>query len=130
MMAVGDAPSVGASPWPGLAEWVEAISRLGGWRPGRDCGFDRHDRAAEDECPLARSELQERYGYPELTPARKAKVLGLNAARVYGIENRITTVCRFAPADLAGARGSTPRGTALYGPRTRRQFLALALSSS
>ena len=30
--------------------------------------------------------LRERFGYPELTPARKAKVLGLNAARVYGID--------------------------------------------
>ena len=27
-------------------------------------------------------EFQERYGYPELTPAIKAKVLGLNGARV------------------------------------------------
>jgi hypothetical protein len=75
------------------------------------------------------TELQERYGYPELTPARKAKVLGLNATRVYGVQNRITTRCRFAPADLARARASTPGGTALYGPRTRRQFLGLASSS-
>ena len=30
--------------------------------------------------------LRERYGYPELTPALKAKILGLNAARVYGID--------------------------------------------
>ena len=31
-------------------------------------------------------EMRERYGYPELTPAIKAKILGLNAARVYGID--------------------------------------------
>ncbi|MCH2173359.1 amidohydrolase [Myxococcota bacterium] len=31
-------------------------------------------------------ELRERYGYPELTPEVKAKVLGGNAARVYGID--------------------------------------------
>jgi predicted TIM-barrel fold metal-dependent hydrolase len=31
-------------------------------------------------------ELCERYGYPQLTPAIKAKVLGTNAARVYGID--------------------------------------------
>jgi predicted TIM-barrel fold metal-dependent hydrolase len=31
-------------------------------------------------------ELRERHGYPELTPALKAKVLGENAARVYGID--------------------------------------------
>lgn len=34
---------------------------------------------------------RQEFGYPELTPARKAKILGGNAARVYGI-------------DLAGAR--------------------------
>lgn len=30
--------------------------------------------------------MQETYGYPELTPERKAKILGLNAAKVYGID--------------------------------------------
>jgi predicted TIM-barrel fold metal-dependent hydrolase len=32
------------------------------------------------------AELRERHGYPELTPQIKAKILGLNAARVYGID--------------------------------------------
>jgi hypothetical protein len=31
-------------------------------------------------------QLQERYGYPALTPELKAKVLGLNAARVFGVD--------------------------------------------
>jgi predicted TIM-barrel fold metal-dependent hydrolase len=35
-------------------------------------------------------EMRERYGYPELTPAIKAKILGLNAARVYGIDPEAT----------------------------------------
>ncbi len=30
--------------------------------------------------------MRERFGYPELTPEIKAKILGRNAARVYGIE--------------------------------------------
>jgi hypothetical protein len=30
--------------------------------------------------------LRQRHGYPELTPSIKAKILGLNAARVYGID--------------------------------------------
>jgi len=30
--------------------------------------------------------MRERFGYPELTPARKRKILGENAARVYGID--------------------------------------------
>jgi len=32
------------------------------------------------------AEMRERYGYPELTPALKEKILGLNAARVYKID--------------------------------------------
>ena len=31
-------------------------------------------------------EYQQRYGYPELTPRIKEKFLGLNTARVYGID--------------------------------------------
>ena len=31
-------------------------------------------------------ELREKYGYPEITPAIKEKVLGLNSARIYGID--------------------------------------------
>ena len=34
--------------------------------------------------------MREQYGYPELTPAIKAKILGLNAARVYGIDAELT----------------------------------------
>jgi predicted TIM-barrel fold metal-dependent hydrolase len=30
--------------------------------------------------------MQEQYGYPELTPELKAKILGLNATKVYGID--------------------------------------------
>ena len=74
-------------------------------------------------------ELQERYGYPELTPALKAKVLGLNAARVYGIEHRIATACRFNPADLSRVRASAPASSALSEPRTRRDVLALGFGS-
>jgi hypothetical protein len=35
-------------------------------------------------------EYQVRYGYPALTDAVKAKILGLNAARVYGIDQNLT----------------------------------------
>jgi hypothetical protein len=31
-------------------------------------------------------ELSDRYGYPELTPAIKNQILGLNAARVFGVD--------------------------------------------
>lgn len=35
-------------------------------------------------------EYQERYGYPALTDSVKAKILGLNAARVYGVNQGLT----------------------------------------
>ncbi len=31
-------------------------------------------------------EYSERYGYPQLTPTAKEKILGLNAARLYGLD--------------------------------------------
>ena len=31
-------------------------------------------------------EYSQRYGYPQLTPQAKEKILGLNAARLYGID--------------------------------------------
>lgn len=48
-------------------------------------------------------EFQERYGYPALTKELKAKVLGLNGARVYGVDP-IRAKCSFSRADLVQAR--------------------------
>ncbi len=42
-------------------------------------------------------EFQERYRYPALTPKIKAKILGLNGARVYGVKPK-TVKCHFTPA--------------------------------
>jgi hypothetical protein len=50
-------------------------------------------------------ELQERYGYPALTPELKAKVFGLNAARVFGIDVEETR-CGLDEAGLAEARAA------------------------
>jgi uncharacterized protein len=61
-------------------------------------------------------EFQERFGYPELTRERKAKLLGLNGARVYGIEPR-TAECEFTRRDLERIRGQVGAGHATYGPR-------------
>jgi hypothetical protein len=68
------------------------------------------------------------HGYPVLTPALKAKVLGLNGARVYGIavpERRQKT-----EADPIGRRRAAYRENVdptfeTYGPRTDREFEAL-----
>jgi hypothetical protein len=64
--------------------------------------------------------FQEQFGYPELTPAVKAKVLGQNAAGLYGVD--LATVagapCRFSEADLEQARQETALGNTTYGPVT------------
>jgi uncharacterized protein len=73
-------------------------------------------------------ELVEAHGYPELTPDLKAKVLGLNGARVYGVavpERRQKT-----EADPIGLRRAAYRQHLdptfeTYGPRTDREFDAL-----
>lgn len=75
--------------------------------------------------------FQERYGYPALTDAIRAKVFGLNAASVYGVDPERT---RCVIADdfvdrLAMARRADPRAVPVnphkdYGPRTRRELLA------
>jgi hypothetical protein len=40
------------------------------------------------------AELRARYGYPELTPQIKRQILGLNSARLYGVE---PTISRYTP---------------------------------
>jgi uncharacterized protein len=61
-------------------------------------------------------EFQERFGYPVLTRELKAKVLGLNGARVYGIEPRADE-CEFTRRDLERIRGEVGTRHATYGPR-------------
>jgi uncharacterized protein len=72
-------------------------------------------------------EFQERFGYPALTPERKRKIFGLNAAKVYGLSaeevlhaqsDDNVTRARRAYADAPPAPFRT------YGPRTRREMLA------
>jgi hypothetical protein len=43
--------------------------------------------------------LREKYGYPELTEAAKRKILGLNSARLYGIQAVKTDAYRPVPKD-------------------------------
>jgi hypothetical protein len=79
------------------------------------------------------TEFQDRFGYPALTDAVKAKVLGLNAARLYGIDVEARR-CVLDMDDVAMARRELdgelgPRRWAFdppTGPRTRREFALLA----
>lgn len=76
-------------------------------------------------------EYQDRYGYPALTKERKAKIFGLNAARVYGVDVPALKA-RHASDDLFKVRsafGGTLAGDfETHGPRTRREMLALLRS--
>ena len=73
--------------------------------------------------------LQEQFGYPALTDKIKKRILGENAARLYGVKKREERCT--VPADklqqLQIAQGGPRAGRDLrpLGPQTRRGFLAL-----
>jgi predicted TIM-barrel fold metal-dependent hydrolase len=72
-------------------------------------------------------ELQDRHGYPALTPALKRKVFGLNAARVYGLQP--DAMRRRLGNDRVQRRKAEylndPQPSfATYGPRNRAEFVA------
>jgi hypothetical protein len=71
------------------------------------------------------SEFQERYGYPELTAALKAKIFGLNSARVYKIDP-ITNACRIPREQIEQARLASFDTNATFGPRNTRELLSFA----
>jgi predicted TIM-barrel fold metal-dependent hydrolase len=73
------------------------------------------------------AELQEKHGYAKLTPALRARIFGLNAARVYGVD--VDEVLKRADRDAIERRRAAYRERPephylTYGPKTRRQFLA------
>jgi predicted TIM-barrel fold metal-dependent hydrolase len=73
-------------------------------------------------------ELRAMYGYPEITPALRAKIFGVNATRVYAISademkkhTRTDTIAHERNAYLEHAEPHYRT----YGPKTRREFLNL-----
>jgi predicted TIM-barrel fold metal-dependent hydrolase len=70
----------------------------------------------------------ERFGYPKITPAMRAKVFGSNALRVYRVPDDV--VRRHLPKDRVTVERREYRerpdpAYLTYGPKTRREFLAL-----
>lgn len=70
--------------------------------------------------------LRERHGYPEITPALRAKVFGLNAANVYGLTP--TDVKRYTARDAVAQKRAAYLENPdphfrTYGPKTRPEFL-------
>ena len=78
-------------------------------------------------------EFQDKYGYPELTKEIKAKIFGLNAARIYKInpdecrydikQTKLAQLKQHLDGELGGRRWAF---TLPGGPRTRREFWNLA----
>jgi predicted TIM-barrel fold metal-dependent hydrolase len=73
-------------------------------------------------------ELRAKHGYPEITPALRAKIFGLNATRVYAVSpdevKKHTRADSVARERLAYRERPEPHYLT-YGPKTRREFLNL-----
>ena len=72
-------------------------------------------------------ELQEKHGYPKMTPELRARIFGLNATRPYGIN--VDEVLKRARHDVIEHRRTEYRENPdphflTFGPKTRREFLA------
>jgi predicted TIM-barrel fold metal-dependent hydrolase len=70
-------------------------------------------------------EFQERHGYPALTAEAKRRIFGLNGARVYDIDIAALHDGGALAERRAAYRADPNPSFATYGPKTRREFLAL-----
>ncbi|MGH9054146.1 MAG: amidohydrolase family protein [Acidimicrobiia bacterium] len=68
-------------------------------------------------------ELRDRYGYPPLTRRVKDKILGANAARVYGVDP-VTVPFTFTGQELDEIRRSLPGRHRTYGPADMTELRA------
>lgn len=75
------------------------------------------------------AQLQEQHGYPALTDAIKARIFGLNNARIYGIDPaavlKAVTEDGLSKAKTLLKAGEIPYRNCSLGPRTRREFFAM-----
>ena len=74
------------------------------------------------------ADLRAQHGYPEITPALRAKIFGLNGAKVYGLSaeevKKYAGSDRVAKEKIAYQEHPEPHFMT-YGPKTRREFLNL-----
>jgi predicted TIM-barrel fold metal-dependent hydrolase len=73
-------------------------------------------------------EFRERFGYPEITPAIRAKVFGRNALKLYPVPEDVLS--KHLSKDAIARRREDYRNApdprfVTYGPKTRREFLNL-----
>ena len=72
-------------------------------------------------------ELQERHGYPALTPEVKAKILGLTSARIYGVDP-IRDRCDVDRDEIEQARRDSSDANRVLGPTTAAAAAPLVAS--
>ena len=70
-------------------------------------------------------EFQERFGYPALSAEAKRRIFGLNGARVYGIDIAALHGRGELERRRAAYRAEPNPSFATFGPKSRREFLAL-----
>ena len=70
-------------------------------------------------------EFQERFGYPALSTEAKRRIFGLNGARVYGIDVAALHGKGELARRRAAYRAEPNPSFATFGPKSRREFLAL-----
>jgi len=75
--------------------------------------------------------LMDEFGYPEVTDEIKARIFGLNAADLYGIDSEAVR-CTIAQDPIAMLKNDYDsekhRSLRTYGPKTRREFLQMNYS--
>ena len=98
---------------------------------GTDCLFfgSPQDQIQAFRAFQISEEFQEKFGYPKITDEIRAKVFGLSAAKIYGIEPAETA--KIAKVDAVGRARANYQPEAdptfkSYGPKSRREFFALA----
>ncbi|MGH6612476.1 MAG: hypothetical protein ACRECQ_19695, partial [Burkholderiaceae bacterium] len=73
-------------------------------------------------------QLRDQHGYPEITPALRAKIFGLNALKIYPVAPDV--VKKHVRQDKVALQRQEYReqpdpAFVTYGPKTRREFLNL-----
>lgn len=118
-------PEQGAHAWGKLLKYVGADNVM--W--GTDCiwyGSPQDQIQAFRAFQIAEP-LREKEGYPELTKELKAKIFGLNGARVYGVD--VPAQRKRAENDALSKQKRAyleerDPSFVTYGPKTRREFMA------
>ncbi len=73
-------------------------------------------------------EFQEKFGYPALTPAIKAKIFGLSSAKLYGLDPvEVRKKASIDPIGRERTAYTSHRDPSFmtYGPKSRREFMSL-----